>query len=433
MSTQAVTSQRTVDLAVGEARYAHLHTPAYRTLLKEAGVDIDDVVDLAGFRTLPFTDKHYYRSHYPTGVVALDIALSAEQHVLLSHSSGTGGDRLTTAAYTYDLAQRMSRTTSVHPELRGQLLRSRSQRVVRYAAPNCSDVECASPLTTMESRTLRDGTLVLPVGHDLLATRPSMIEQAIDEIRQYRPDWFYTDATHLAFLLREYRRRGLPAPDTRAVVLTYTLATHVARRQIRAELGPDVPMAEVVSMSELGWVAMECPLGRLHLNSASFFTELLDRRTGAPVAEGGLGELVVTSLRDRLLPHVRYRTGDLYRLMPPCACGSTFLPVRHEGRAVHFLRLPDGRSISPKEFDDVVGPDEGVIAYRMQQRATNRLRFTYIPSPAATAAGAAALRDRVRAAVGDGVRIETDEVDYIPTERTGKFLSCLGIGLGDEA
>ncbi|MEU2611442.1 phenylacetate--CoA ligase family protein [Micromonospora sp. NPDC007271] len=429
-TTPARVRTNRLDLALAEARYAYRHASAYRGLLDRAGVDVDGLADLADFRSLPLTDKQFYRANYPAGVVALAGPLSAEQHVLISHSSGTGGQRLTTAAHTYDLARRMADTTSVHLELKRRLLRARSQRIARYAAPNCSDVECASPLTTMESRTLRDGTLVLPVGHDLLATRPSMVEQAIEEVGIHRPDWFYTDATHLAFLLRQYRARALPPPAVSAVILTYTLATHVARRQVVAALAPAIPVAEVVSMSELGWVAMECPRGVLHLNTATFFMELLDA-TAAEVPEGGVGELVATSLRDRLLPHVRYRTGDLYRRLPPCPCGSPFPAVRHEGRAVHHLALPDGRGLSPKEFDDLVGADPGVVLYRMQQRSPRRFRFSYVPAEGTdgTATGAA-LRERIVAALGPDAQVEVEQVEYIATDRTGKFLSCLGAGIG---
>nr|BFE74556.1 hypothetical protein GCM10020092_078570 [Actinoplanes digitatis] len=380
----------------------------------------------AAFRELPFTDKEFYRSNYPAGVVARAQVPANDKHVLKSHSSGTGGERLTTVAYTFDLARRMSATTSVFPALRAALLGLGSQRIARYAAPNCSDVECAAPNSTMESRLLRDGTLVLPVGHDLLATSEAQVAQAMDEIGSYRPDWFYTDATHFAFLIRQYLARGQSPPRSTAVILTYTLATQVARRQIRDALGVEVPIAEVVSMSELGWVAMDCPLGRLHLNNSAFHIELLDRVGLTPVSRGQIGELVITSLGDRLLPHVRYRTGDLYRLMTPCPCGHPAPTVRHEGRAVHFLYGQDSRTVSPKQFDDIVGADPHVIAYRMQQVSDRRFRLKFIAAPAAPADAGDALAARVRAALGARSLVDVQRVDYIPSERSGKFLSCVG-------
>lgn len=413
-----------VALACREARYAFDRTPAYRALLASAGAT-PDVADGTSFRSLPLTDKSYYRSNYPRGVVASGTVLSDEPHLLKSQSSGTGGDRLTTVAYTYDLAQRMADTLSVHPTLKGRLLRIGQQRIGRYAAPNCSDVECAAPNSTMQSRMLRDGTLVLPVGHDLLVTGPDLVDQALREIDVYAPDWFYTDATHFAYLLRQYRARGLAAPEPQAVILTYTLATQVARHQIRGVLDPSTPFAEVVSMTEMGWVAMECEQATLHLNSSTFYVELLSPDTLDPVGAGAVGELVITSLRDRLLPHVRYRTGDLYRLLAPCSCGHPFPAVRHEGRTTHVLQLPGGGTLTPKALDDIVGPDPHLIAYRAHQHAPRRFRFKYIVAAGAPSTAGDAVEERVRAALGRGALLTTEGVDYIPSELTGKFLSCV--------
>ena len=43
------------------------------------------------------------------------------------------------------------------------------------------------------------------------------------------------------------------------------------------------------------------------------FLEFLDPDTGEPVADGDVGEITVTCLRRRLMPLIRYRTGDLGR------------------------------------------------------------------------------------------------------------------------
>ena len=273
------------EMACREAQLAFEQTRAYRELLGAAHTDPSTICDEGSFHSLPLTDREYYRSNYPDGVITEGTVLSQEPHVLKTRSSGSAGNRLTTVVHTYDLARRMSDTTSVHPRLKRQLMAVGSNRIARYAAPNCSDVECAAPNSTMESRILSDGSLVLPVAHDLMATRASLVDQAIDEIETYRPNWFYVDATHFAFLLRQYRVRQLAPPKPTAVILTYTLPTMVARRQIEAVFGHEMPIVEVVSMSELGWLAMECEFANLHLNTAAFYTELLDSKTWSPVTE----------------------------------------------------------------------------------------------------------------------------------------------------
>ena len=60
-----------------------------------------------------------------------------------------------------------------------------------------------------------------------------------------------------------------------------------------------------------------------HLRELDLFLEILDPRTLSPVAEGQVGELVLTTLNREAMPLIRYRTGDAASwLSGPCPCGS---------------------------------------------------------------------------------------------------------------
>jgi phenylacetate-CoA ligase len=410
--------------AVAEIDFAYRQVPFYRAHLDAAGVRPDDIENPADLRRVPTTEKVHYRRDFPHGVLVRGKTLH-EPRTLISQSSGTGGDRLATIAHTYALADRMRTTLSANPPLRDALAAARHHRPARYAAPNCSDVECATPYTTMKDRTLPDGTLVLPVAHDLFATPDAMVEQAAKEIFLFDPHWLYVDPTHLAFLLRGMRGRGTP-PNVSAIALTYTLATGIARRQIREAFGTGIPMAEIVSMSELGWVTIECPAGRMHVNNRKFCTEFLvgDR----PARSGETAELVVTSIGDRLLPHLRYRTGDLYRLDDAaCVCGSELPVARHEGRPQTMIRRsgrPAREGVSPRDVDLAVGADLPIDVYRLHQRPDLSCLLSYVPRSPAPDPGPQ-LRDRLVHLLGDGIPVSVEAVGYIPSQRSGKFASCV--------
>ncbi|MFG2883215.1 hypothetical protein ACGFYV_13075 [Streptomyces sp. NPDC048297] len=159
-----------------------------------------------------------------------------------SSSSGTTGDRLATVVHRPLLAERMAVTARAHPALSERLLGAEDRRVARLAAPNCSDVGCATPLSTLADRTLPDGTLVLSVAHDILATPPAMVDKILDELDAYRPAWLYADPTHLAFLCRAPRG---DAGGRGAVHVGVRLARHRVRRRgaapERGELPPRDP------------------------------------------------------------------------------------------------------------------------------------------------------------------------------------------------
>ncbi|MFE7106969.1 phenylacetate--CoA ligase family protein [Streptomyces sp. NPDC057575] len=411
--------------ALAEVAFAYEQVPFFAGHLDEAGIGLADVRTADDFRRIPTTQKIDYRRNFPQGVLARGKTLR-DPLTLKSQSSGTGGERLTTITHTYALAERMRATLLANKVLGEALARCRSHRPIRYAAPNCSDVECATPFTTIQDRTLPDGTLVLPVSHDVLATPDQLVQQAIDETEEFDPHWFYADATHLAFLVRQLKARGLKPPQVSAVALTYTLVTGVARRQLQEFFGADMPMAEIVSMTELGWVAIECPAGRMHVNNQTFFAEFLV--DGRPAGPGERAELVATSLGDRISPHLRYRTGDIYSLgEQPCVCGSDLPQATHEGRLTTMIKVvKDGAPalISPRDVDRAVGADLPIDVYQLRQPASGEMEFRYIPSAGARV-DEKALRERLLDMLGTTTSLAIESVTYIPAARTGKFASCV--------
>ena len=407
-----------------EVAEAYENVAFFRRHMDGAGLRPHDLRTPADFRRLPPTSKADYRRNFPAGVL-VEGATLGDPFVFRSQSSGTTGERLVTIATTVDLAERMTTTSAVNPGLEAVFSGARAQRVARYAAPNCSDVECATPFTTPESRTLFDGTRVLPVAHDLLTTPSVMVDQAVAEIVEYEPHWLYTDPMHLAFLARHLRGRGIAPPPVGGIVLTYNLVTHVARRQVDDVFGArSAVVAEVVSMSELGWMGMECLAGFVHMNTDSFYLEFLvgDR----PAAPGEIAELYVTSIGDQISPHLRYRTGDLYTLLGgECPCGHRFPRVEFQGRGAHCAARGGEIRLTPKQLDHLVGPADWLELYKLRQLDEDRFGFRYIPVGDNHVAQAKDLGDRLLAALGADAAVAVDAADYIECERSGKFLSCV--------
>ncbi len=102
-------------------------------------------------------------------------------------------------------------------------------------------------------------------------------------------------------------------------------------------------------------VAFECEeQDGLHLWSDHFYVEVLDQ-DGEQVAEGEKGELVLTSLTKEALPIIRYRTGDITRLLESeCSCGRTTVRIsRLLGRSDDML-IVRGINVFPSQIEDVI-------------------------------------------------------------------------------
>lgn len=407
-----------------EIAYAFDSTVFFREHMQASCLRPEDIKDPADLPRIPPTSKAHYRRNFPAGVLAKGYTLSSPD-VMRFQSSGTSGDRLNSAILSYDLARRQATGLGVNRRFDELWRPGGRPRICRFAPPNCSDVECATGFSSLADRTLPDGTLVLTVAHDLLATPEWQIVKAFDEIEVYQPNLLVVDPTHFAFLTRGARRLGrkITSPRKLHIVCGYTLMTRVARRQIEEFMGQEVPIGDMIGMSELGYLGFECHYGQRHINNVDFYLEFI--RGGKPVKEGQLGELYVTTIDDRLIPRIRYATGDYFTpLGNYCECGSDLPVVRIEGRATHMIQLQDGRIVTPGGVDSVVGDPPWMDLYQLEQDRTGTCTFRYIPNTKAHARDVAALEAQLADVLApNGVRLEA--VDYISCERSGKFQPCI--------
>ncbi len=92
-----------------------------------------------------------------------------------------------------------------------------------------------------------------------------------------------------------------------------------ARERIEAAWGARV--FDHAGSTEVGVFTYPCPAGGLHVNEHAFLCEVLDPHTGAPVGEGGQGELVLSALQRRGYPVIRFRGGDVVDVGGTCPAG----------------------------------------------------------------------------------------------------------------
>jgi phenylacetate-CoA ligase len=103
-------------------------------------------------------------------------------------------------------------------------------------------------------------------------------------------------------------------------------------------------------------VAFECPAQKgMHIWEDSYIPEILDPQTLEPVADGEVGELVITTLTRQGMPLIRYRTRDLTRFIPgECSCGRAHRRIdRILGRADDMIIIK-GVNIYPMQVEQVL-------------------------------------------------------------------------------
>jgi len=152
-----------------------------------------------------------------------------------------------------------------------------------------------------------------------------------------------------------------------------------------------------------------------HMWEDCAYIECLDPEGTKPVAEGDRGELVSTTLVDKIAPLLRYRSDDLVRVSrEQCGCGRTHGRVWPLGRKGDEL-LVDGISVLPGDvWGAVESIDETNGLFQLIRPAREvdvlKLRVGYSSEGPG---GLPGLRARVEDAVEEavGVRPEIDLVE----------------------
>jgi phenylacetate-CoA ligase len=178
-------------------------------------------------------------------------------------------------------------------------------------------------------------------------------------------------------------------------------------------------------MTEVGPVSYGCPKrpGMLHVLESSYLAEVVDPRTGHPVGDGVLGELILTTLGRLGSPLIRYRTGDLVCRVPGgglgrCDCGTVEMAL--EGGVVG--RVDDmvvvrGVNVFPSAVDAIVRGLGGVVEYRVEVRSVGALLELALDvelEPGATRELAAALEASLQTRLGLRVPVTVVEPGSLP-------------------
>ena len=334
-------SQRLLDLL---DRLGRSQAPYWQEKL--AGVDVDRITSIRDIAALPFTDKHEFRDTFPYGMLAVPRSETVRVHA----SSGTSG-RPTIVGYT-------SSDIAVFAEV--------NARAVAIGGGTPADV-----IHIAYGYGLFTGGLGLHYGVERLGATAVPASGGNPAFQLELMADLGADGVactpSFALLLAE-RAADLGIRDRLRVrfgVLGAEPWSEGMRDRIEAAWGNGFTASDIYGLSEVigPGVAMESPAakGAMYVFDDHFYPEIVDPETGDPVAEGEVGELVITTLTKEAQPVIRYRTRDLTRFVAgPGDDGRTFRRIgRLQGRVDDMLIIR-GINVFPREVEAVVLDDPAV-------------------------------------------------------------------------
>lgn len=203
----------------------------------------------------------------------------------------------------------------------------------------------------------------------------------VDSIAEFEPDWIYGPPSAIYRLAQYYQQQRLSIPTLKMIELTGELLYPYQRDLIESVF--NCPAVNHYGCRELWVLSFECPARAMHAWTEDLLIEVI--RDGQPVAPGETGEIVVTSLTNRIMPLIRYRVGDLVQMSPSeCPCGDprpVLTPV--EGRVGSFIVTREKTiSSSPLEIliaDFIRKHPKRLVEYQVVQTDYDRLELYLAP------------------------------------------------------
>ena len=335
-SREEIDAARLVRLRATVERAAR--SPFYGPQLARAGVDGDSIKSLDDIRRIPLTTKDDLRGAYPCGLLALPKERMARLHA----SSGTTGSPTVVFHTRNDLnswADLMARCMHMAGIRPGDVF----QNITGYGLFTGG--------LGLHYGAERLGCLTIPAGAGNTKRQIKLIRDfdvaAVHIIPSY--------ALHLASAIRE---EGIDPASLSPRIALIGAEPHTGETRGRIEEMLGLKAYNSFGLSEMNGpgVALECPeQNGMHIWEDAYMVEILDPATLEPVAEGEVGELVMTTLCREGMPVLRYRTRDLTRFLPgPCPCGRSHRRIDRLRGRVDDMFIIKGVNIYPMQIEQVL-------------------------------------------------------------------------------
>lgn len=319
-------------------RYVYDHSAFYRRKFKEAGVEPGDIRTLADVTKLPFTRKVDLRDNYPTGMFSAPKSQVVRYHV----SSGTTG-KPTVVGYTKGDIETWSESLA------------RALTSIGLGPEDVVQVGYGYGLFTgglgLHYGAERIGAAVLPVG-------TGNTERQIELMQDLGTTAIACTPSYFLHIMEVAEKMGVSIKkDTKLKAGIFGAEPWSLETRKRIEDATGINAYDIYGTSEIsGPLFTECHVKKgIHVWADMFLVEVLDPKTGEPVADGETGELVFTTLHKFALPLIRYRIGDLSIMnSEPCECGRTHPRImRILGRTDDMLIIR-GINVFPSQVESVL-------------------------------------------------------------------------------
>lgn len=274
--------------------------------------NLSEITAIEDLGDLPFMDRSHLATHYPYGLFAVPL-----RDIVRIHTAPGTGVNPSISGYT--------RTDLVI----WQKLVAKSYTAAGVTDADIILIHLPYGLANW-ARDYKDGGEVIGAG--VIPNSPLSVAKTLMVIRDYKVTTLVTTpafARHFMDYMfsKAYNPNAL---NLKHIILVGEPDDGKTISELRDRLYVDVWLNYGLSEIPGPAIAHECRYHEgLHINDDHILPEIINPSTDKPVPPGETGELVLTTLSARAFPLIRFRTGDMARMITaPCPCGSHFTRIQ---------------------------------------------------------------------------------------------------------
>lgn len=346
---------------------AAANVPYYRKVFAEAGIDPVTIKEPKDLQRLPVLEKETVRTR-PQDLLDESVDLCK---LLVAHTSGTTGTPLVLYRDLW-----LNSAAFAYWDARCRSVAGMQRRVNR-------SVDIGGHLVTAPHRSKPPFWVVNRRWKQLYMSSfhlsPRHLSSYVDELRRFKADFIqgYPSSVYtVAKFIVDHKLE--PVPFKACFTSAEPLLEHY-RHAIKKAF--DCRTYDQYGCAEQVVFAAECEHGSLHLSPEIGIVEVVDDN-GQPLPVGQTGQLICTSLINKIQPLIRYRLGDLGALKSgQCSCKSP-LPMLGKimGRTGGTLVGHDGTQIGEPGLTLLFHDVEGVIETQIVQDDYGQFRVRIVPA-----------------------------------------------------
>jgi len=379
--------------------HAYLKIPYYKKAFDEADVHPEKLKTIYDLSSYPIITKDIVRFHHSELINQKAIL----RNNFKSHTSGSTGQPMWTY---YDMKSWIRKKYLIKARARMECGVKSNERIAIFESASLN-----------QTKQRKSRNILLPVK---VFSIFEPYEETIKGLYNFSPHAIYGPPSFFFQLALFMAKDNYRIPSIQRIFTSSEYLQENVRNYIEKNFHAGV--YDVYGSTEFKEVAWECEKHEgYHINEDEVIVEVL--QNGKPAAPGVIGNIVLTDLRNAVMPLIRFQLFDKGMLVEKkCSCGRTFSLMKpYAGRSSEHIILPDGKVLSPYLFTTSIEKIDRLLQYQIVQVTKEKILVRVITDDENFNQIAIELRKIIYNITNHLMKIEVQQNTKIDIEENGKF------------